>query len=396
MSSAQSAISPQVGRALNGQRLAGFIRKEWLQIIRDPSSIIVAVVLPLILLFIFGYGVSLDAKNQPIAIVFETSAPEARDFLASMQATRYLVPHIAAHRPEATQWLRQGTVKAIVLFGSDFGTRLHGSAVPDMSGRGLRPAPIQVIVNATDANTARLLAGYVQGAWATWLISREHARPGSQVTPVNVEFRVWFNEELDSHKSIVPGLVAVIMTLIGALLTTLVIAREWERGTMEALLTTPLTRAELLIGKLLPYFFLGMGGMAASVTAALILFGLPFKGSILVLLLASSMFLLVVLGLGIAVSTITRNQFAASIIGITATMMPAVLLSGFIFDIRSMPKFIQLITYIFPARYFVDILKTLFLAGNIWAVLLPNLAALTVMAGFFITLTVAKTRRTLD
>jgi ABC-2 type transport system permease protein len=333
MSSAQSAISPQVGRALNGQRLAGFIRKEWLQIIRDPSSIIVAVVLPLILLFIFGYGVSLDAKNQPIAIVFETSAPEARDFLASMQATRYLVPHIAAHRPEATQWLRQGTVKAIVLFGSDFGTRLHGSAVPDMSGRGLRPAPIQVIVNATDANTARLLAGYVQGAWATWLISREHARPGSQVTPVNVEFRVWFNEELDSHKSIVPGLVAVIMTLIGALLTTLVIAREWERGTMEALLTTPLTRAELLIGKL---------------------------------------------------------------IGITATMMPAVLLSGFIFDIRSMPKFIQLITYIFPARYFVDILKTLFLAGNIWAVLLPNLAALTVMAGFFITLTVAKTRRTLD
>lgn len=383
-------------RGLNRQRLMGFIRKEWLQIIRDPSSIIVAFILPSILLFLFGYGVSLDAKNQPVAVVMETSAPEARDFLATLRATPYLTPRLAAHRAEATQLLIDGEVKAIVLFGDNFGERLQGAFLPPATGQAPPGAPIQVIVNATDANTGRLLAGYVQGAWATWLVAREHVMPGAAPTPVNVEFRIWFNEDLDSHKSIVPGLVAVVMTLIGALLTALVVAREWERGTMEALLTTPLTRAELLIGKLVPYFVLGMGGMIISVGAALILFGLPFKGSALLMVLSAAVFMLVVLGLGLAVSTVTRNQFAASIIGITATMLPAVLLSGLIFDIHSMPKFIQILTYVFPARYFVDILKTLFLVGNTWGVVLPNLAALIFMASIFMTITVVKTRRTLD
>jgi len=375
---------------IDGQRLRGFIRKEWLQIIRDPSSVIVAFVLPLILLVVFGYGVSLDARNQPIAVVLETRAPEAHDFLASLRATHYLTPRMAAHRDEATRWLTEGTVKAIVLVGDGFGERLHGARLPDGG------APIQVIVDGTDGNTGRLLTGYVQGAWGAWQRHRAHTMPEAKTPAINVALRVWFNEGLDSHKSIVPGLVAVIMTLIGALLTALVVAREWERGTMEALLTTPLTRAELLIGKLVPYFGLGMGGMTMSVAAALILFGLPLKGSVIVLVLAAAVFMLVVLGLGLAVSTVTRNQFAASIIGITATMMPAVLLSGFIFDINSMPKFIQIVTYVFPARYFVDILKTLFLVGTTWPVILPNLAAMTLMASVFITITVVKTRRTLD
>lgn len=396
MSGRQSQAAENFARGIEWQRLNGFIRKEWLQIIRDPSSIVVAFVLPLILLFLFGYGVSLDAKNQPIAVVLETPAPEARDFLASLRATRYLIPRLAAHRAEATELLINGKVKAIVLIGGDFGARLNGALIQPRAGQAPSGAPIQVIVNATDANTARLLSGYVQGAWATWLVHREHVMPGGTPTPVNVEFRVWFNPDLDSHKSIVPGLVAVVMTLIGALLTALVIAREWERGTMEALLTTPLTRPELLIGKLVPYFCLGMGGMAISVAAALLLFGLPFKGSIILMVLSSAIFMLVVLGLGLAVSTVTRNQFAASIIGITATMMPAVLLSGLIFDIRSMPKLVQIFTYVFPARYFVDILKSLFLVGNVWAVMLPNLAALTFMATVFMTITIIKTRRTLD
>jgi ABC-2 type transport system permease protein len=396
MSAMQSQAARNFARGLDGQRLRGFARKEWLQIIRDPSSIVVAFILPLVLLFLFGYGVSLDAKNQPIVVVLETSAPEAHDFLASLRATRYLVPRVAADRAEATDLLIKGEVKAIVILGGDFGRRLNGAYLPPRAGEVAPGAPIQVIVNATDANTARLLSGYVQGAWATWLVHRAHVMPGSAPTPVNVEFRVWFNPSLDSHYSIVPGLVAVVMTLIGALLTALVVAREWERGTMEALLTTPLTRPELLIGKLVPYFGLGMGGMTISVVTALVIFGLPFEGSILLMLLSSAIFMLVVLGLGLAVSTVTRNQFAASIIGITATMMPAVLLSGLIFDIRSMPKLVQLFTYVFPARYFVDILKSLFLAGNIWPVILPNLAALTLMATAFMTITVVKTRRTLD
>ncbi|MBY0511746.1 MAG: ABC transporter permease [Rhodospirillaceae bacterium] len=383
-------------KMIDKQRLTGFIRKEWLQIVRDPSSIVVAFVLPLILLFVFGYGVSLDSRNQPVAVVLETNAPEGRDFLASLRATRYLVPRLAVHRGEATTWLVSGDVKAIVLIGAEFGERLNGSVLPSQPGQAPVGAPIQVLINATDANTGRLLAGYVQGAWGTWLTHRSYTTATGLPTLVNVESRIWFNQELDSHKSIVPGLVAVVMTLIGALLTALVVAREWERGTMEALLTTPLTRAELLIGKLVPYFGLGMGGMTISVVVALILFGLPFRGSILLMVLSAAVFMLVVLGLGLAVSTITRNQFAASIIGITATMMPAVLLSGLIFDIRSMPKFIQLFTYVFPARYFVDILKSLFLVGNVWPVILPNLAALAFMATVFMTITVVKTRRTLD
>ncbi|MCB2107723.1 MAG: ABC transporter permease [Rhodobacteraceae bacterium] len=374
------------GQGFNRQRLAGFIRKEYLQILRDPSSIIVAVVLPLLMLFLFGYGVSLDAKHLKLATVLETDAPEARDFEASLRATLYVDPVRMANRAVATDALREGTIRGIMVLGSDFGPKIAvGQA-----------APIQILVNGTDANTARIMGGYAQGAWATWLLQREYANPGSQITPLVVEHRVWFNSGLDSHKSIVPGLMAVIMTLIGALLTALVIAREWERGTMEALLTTQLTKAELLIGKLVPYYILGMTGMAVSVTVGLTVFDVGFRGSFIMLFVTSSAFMLVVLGLGLMFSTLTRNQFAAAILAITATMMPAILLSGFIFDTRSMAPAVQVFTYIVPARYFVEALKTLFLAGNIWSILIPNTLALLAMAGLFLTITAVKTRRRLE
>ncbi|MSO97950.1 MAG: ABC transporter permease [Rhodospirillaceae bacterium] len=373
------------GRGFDRKRLAGFVRKEWLQVVRDPSSIIVAVILPLFLLFLFGFGVSLDAKHLPMAVVIETSAPEAHDFLASLRATPYLVPQVVENRIAAASLLRDGKVKGIALLGDDFGAKMNGAGA----------APIQVLVNGTDANTARLMQGYVQGAWALWLVHREHVNPGSQISPVVAQFRVWFNETIDSHKSIVPGLIAVIMTLIGALLTALVIAREWERGTMEALLTTPLTKSELIIGKLVPYFVLGMGGMSVSVVVALTIFQIGYRGSFIVLFISASFFMLTVLGFGLMVSTLTRNQFTASIVAITGTMMPAILLSGFIFDIRSMPLVIQVLTAIVPARYFVEILKTLFLAGNIWSVIGPNMAALAAMATLFLTITFRATRRRL-
>jgi len=372
---------------VNLQRLRGFIHKEWLQIIRDPSSIIVAFLLPLLLLFLFGYGVSLDAKNMKLAVVMETTAPEARDFLSSLRATEYLVPTIAPDRPTATRMLRDRSVSGIMVFPENFGTLLNA---------GTSTAPIQVIVNGTDANSSRIMAGYTQSAWAAWQVHRGHTTGIARVPAVVVDQRVWFNEGLDSHKSIVPGLVAVILTLIGALLTALVVAREWERGTMEALLTTRLTRAEFLIGKLVPYFGLGMGGMTLSVTVAIFLFGLPLRGSFLVLALCAAMFMLAMLGIGLMISTITRNQFAAAQAGIMATMLPAVMLSGFIFDIRSMPKVIQAFTYIVPARYFVDTLKTLFLAGDVWPVILPNLGALAIVATVALTITTRKTRRGLE
>jgi ABC-2 type transport system permease protein len=377
---------------VNRQRLTGFIRKEWLQMIRDPSSIIIAVVLPIGLLILFGFGVSLDAEHQPVAVVMETAAPEARDFVAAMRATKYIDASLAATRAQADKSLRDGDVKAIVVFPTDFGARINGTPRPLGDGE----AAIQVIVDGTDSNTARLLMGYIQGVWASWLVGRENTRTGSAPTPVDVAFRVWFNEGLDSHISIIPGLIAMIMTVIGAFLTALVIAREWERGTMEALLTTPLTRTELLLGKLIPYFVLGMAGMAVSTIFSLVVFGLGVAGSVLVLLIASSIFMLVVLGIGLMASTITRNQFTASVVALTTSMLPAFLLSGFIFDIRSMTPIVQFITRLLPARYFVDILKTLFMVGNVWSVLLVDMATLALMAAIFLGVTVAFTRRGLE
>ena len=195
-----------------------------------------------------------------------------------------------------------------------------------------------------------------------------------------MEQRIWFNPAVQSRFFLVPGLIAVIMTLIGTLLTALVVAREWERGTMETLLVTPIRIHELLLGKLIPYFILGMGGMLLTVAMAVSVFEVPLRGSFFILLAVSALFMLVALAMGLLISTLVKNQFVAGQIAIIVTYLPAFILSGFIFDINSMPTVIQWITHIVPARYFVAILQTVFLAGNVWQVILPNAAALILMA----------------
>jgi ABC-2 type transport system permease protein len=214
--------------------------------------------------------------------------------------------------------------------------------------------------------------------------------------PVEVQNRNWFNSELDSRNFLVPGLIAVIMTLIGALLTAMVVAREWERGTMEALLVTPVAIRELILGKLIPYFVMGMGGMILSVIMAVWVFGVPLRGSVWILSISSGFFLLFALGMGLLISITARNQFVAAQIAIIVTFLPAFLLSGFIFDINSMPRFVKGITYLIGARYYVSVLKTLFLAGNIWAVILPNTMALTLMAALLLGLSRLKFHKRLD
>ena len=253
-----------------------------------------------------------------------------------------------------------------------------------------------VFLNGVDANQARITAGYIQGAWQGWLESYAASRGQELRLPATAEQRVWFNPSLRSRNFLVPGLVAVIMTLIGALLTALVVAREWERGTMEALMVTPIRIGELLLGKLLPYFVLGMGGMLLSVAMALWLFQVPLRGSFWLLLLASALFMLVALGMGLLISTVARNQFVAGQIAILVTFLPAFLLSGFIFDIGSMPAPIQVITHVVPARYFVAILQTLFLAGDVWPVVLANAAALFVMMLVFFAVLRRKARKDLE
>jgi ABC-2 type transport system permease protein len=354
-------------------RLRGLLRKEFLQIGRDPSSIAIAFLLPAVLLLIFGYGVSLDAKNVPVALVTEQPSADTASFTARFAQSPYFRPEQFDTVQDAERAMTARKVKAIVWLRSDFARRLQAAN-----------ATIGVIVNGVDANDARLIEGYLQQIWADWIVARAQARGMPSPVPVAAEPRVWFNPAVSSRDYLVPGLIAIIMTLTGALLTAMVIAREWERGTMEALMVTRVSVRELLVAKLIPYFVLGMGGMAASVAMAVWVFDVPLRGSTAVLAIASALFLLAALGMGLLISSAARTQFVAGQIAIIATFLPAFILSGFLFDINSMPEPIQVITHLIAARYFVAILQTVFLAGDIWSVILANVAALAVMAAGFL------------
>ncbi len=355
-------------------RLRGLLRKEFYQILRDPSSIAIAFVLPMVLLLIFGYGVSLDAEHVPVALVIEQPSADTASFTSGFQRSRYFEPVFLKDLREAEEALMDRRVLAIVRLRSNFARQL----------RQPEGAAVQVIVNGVDANTARLIQGYVQGVWQKWLQRRALERGEAAELPVRLDQRVWFNSELRSRNFLVPGLIAIIMTLIGALLTALVMAREWERGTMEALLVTPVTMREVLVGKLVPYFVLGMGGLSLSVAMGVWLFGVPLRGSLWVLFATAALFLLAALGMGLLISTASKNQFVAGQLAIITTFLPAFILSGFIFDIGSMPVVVQGITHLLAASYFVAILQTVFVAGNVWAVILPNALALALMAAFFL------------
>ncbi|MDA8390857.1 MAG: ABC transporter permease [Gammaproteobacteria bacterium] len=371
---------------MNAQRLRGLIRKEALQILRDPSSIAIAFVMPFFLLLLFGYGVSLDARHVPIALVTSQVTAQTSAFFGGFRRSPYFQPRTYADLGAARRALMRGDVDGIVWLRSDFTRRVVRGAT----------APVAVIVNGVNANNARIIEGYVQGVWGSWLAAQARERGAPLAVPVDVRSRVWFNPALRSHDYLVPGLIAVIMTLIGALLTALVVAREWERGTMEALMASPATMAEILVGKLIPYFFLGMGGMALTVVMAMAVFAVPLVGSLWLLFLCAALFLLTALGMGLLISTIARNQFVAGMIALVTTYLPAFILSGFIFDIHSMPWPIRILTHIIAARYFVSTLQTLFLAGDVWPVIGRNMAALALIAMFFLVLVARISRKRLD
>jgi ABC-2 type transport system permease protein len=358
---------------VNGMRLRGLIRKESLQIIRDPSSIGIAFFLPVLLLLLFGYGVSLDARDVAIALVVEQPGPEASSLISGFYQSEYFAPQVMLSIQEAQRAMMERKVDGIVWLRSDFARQLRSGD----------SAPVSVIVNGVDANKARLLQGYVNGVWLQWL-SRTAAALGRPVNiPIKVEQRIWYNPAVRSRDYLVPGLIAVIMTLIGAMLTSMVVAREWERGTMEALLVTPVRVKEILLGKIVPYFILGMGGMLLSVAMAIFLFHVPLHGSLLALSFASALFMLTSIAMGLLISTAAGTQFVAGQVAIVVTFLPAFILSGFVFDIGSMPIVIQWLTHLVPARYFVAILQTIFLAGDVWSIFFINCGWLALMAMFF-------------
>jgi ABC-2 type transport system permease protein len=365
-------------------RVAALVAKEGRQILRDPSSIILGIVMPMMLIVLFGYALSLDVRNVPVALVVEDSSATAQEVAAGFFLSPYFEPHVAPSMTAAEQAMLAHGVEGIVRIPADFSRNAAAGA-----------GAVQVVVQGTDANTARIIQGYAQGAIAQALVrSAAEGNPVTGVGPVVVQSRVWFNEATDSHYFLVPGLIVLIMTLIGAFLTALVMAREWERGTLEAIFVTPVSATEILLGKIIPYFVMGMIGLALCVGAAEILFQVPLRGSILVLAAVSSLYLLVALGIGLVASS-TGSQFIASQIALLVTFLPAMLLSGFLFDIRSMPVFLQYLTLLLPARYFVTLLQTIFLAGDLWGVILPNAAVLLVMATVLIVAARLATRKKL-
>ncbi len=374
-------------------RLFGVLRKETLQILRDPSSIILALVMPMVLLIIFGYGVSLDAEHVPMVLVNHDKGPMSRELAARFAGSANFKIKTAESMAQARALVPARKAEGIILLQNNFTAILEGAAAG--TGTGHR-APVQLIINGTDGNRARLIEGYVKSIGAKWASMRV-ARGETAMKPlVSISRRIWFNEAAISRYFMIPGLITLIMTLIGILLTALVIAREWERGTMEAMLVTPLRKVDILLGKTLPYYFLGMFGMGMSVVVGTTLFGVPFRGSVGALVGLSSLFMLTCLGFGLFLSAAIRVQFVAAQTSIMAGYLPAFFISGLIFDLESTPKFIQIVSYIFPARYFVTISHTLFAAGDVWPVLLPNALVLAFMALLFLGLAFRKISKRLE
>lgn len=351
------------------RRVVALVKKETRQMIRDPATIAVGVVLPVILILLFGFGLSLDVRNVPLAVVLEDSSAPAENLLAAFALSPYFRPQVVYSLHSAERLMLAGTVDGILTIPADFARRFSAG-----------DASLQLLVHGSDANRARIMESYVEGAVGVWS-ARQSAEEGTAAAggPVNVQSRMWFNAANDSHYFLVPGLIVLVMTLIGAFLTAMVVAREWERGTFEALFVTPVRSGEILLGKTVPYFGLGVLGLLLCIVSAKYLFHVPIVGSLTVLVAGSMLYVLVALGVGLLISSYFRNQLVASQLTMLATFMPALMLSGFLFDLRSMPVVIRAVTYLLPARYYVALLQTTFLAGDIWPVILPNAAVLALM-----------------
>lgn len=369
------------------KRLKALIVKEFYQIIRDPSSILISAILPIILMFLYGYGVSLDLDHLRLGLVVEDTSPDAMSLVRAFADSKFFDIKITRNREDLTEDIIRGNLRGFVVIPSYFS---------EFRNRPSTIAPIQVIADGSEPNTANFVQNYVQGVWAGWL-QQERISSNLKGLPLTVvQPRFWYNEQLESRNFLIPGSLAIIMTLIGTLLTALVVAREWERGTMEALMSTPVNIQDLLLGKLIPYYVLGMISMSVCVFIAVLFYNVPFRGSLLVLAFVSTIFLYSALGLGLLISTVTRNQFVASQVAGVAAFLPGFILSGFIFEIRSMPLPIQLVTYIIPARYFVSSLQTIFLVGNVWSLIFYNLVPMFLVGLILYLITTKITVKRLD
>ena len=378
---------------MNLGRLKAIAVKEILQIWRDPRSLLIALAMPAMQMFLMGYGVNLDIKHIPLCTFDREGSQQSRALLDRFGASLYFSTAESVRTYPALQAaIDAGRCRLGIVIPPDFSERLaHAGA-----------ASVQAIADATDDNTANLAMSYARAIVAAFSGDVQvqqagaHGNPALSLQSLSVESRVWFNEDLESRNFIIPGVVALIMALVGAQLTSLTISREWERGTMELLVSTPVTPIEVMLGKLIPYFGIGLLDAAFCLVLAVFWFDVPFRGSVFTLFMTTSLFLVVVLGIGYQISVAIRSQLGASQIALLLTMLPTTLLSGFAFPIDQMPAPIQGITYVVYGRYYVTILKAVFLKGAGLGDLLFPLAMLALYAGVIAALAVRAFRKTLD
>ena len=367
-------------------RTLALIRKELAQIVRDPSTFLIAFILPLLLLFLFGYGVNLDNARSRLGVALLDGGEPALSLAGAYQTSRWFETTTTRSVRPLERMIVDSQIRGFVVIPPDFS---EGYA------RGT-PPPIQIVTDGSQPNQAAFTAAYAENLRATWAANEAALDSRPAAPPIALEQRVWYNSQLLSRWFLVPGAIAIVMTMIGTLLTSLVIAREWERGTMEAMMATPMHMAEFLLSKIVPYFVLALISMGLCTLIAIFVFGLPLRGSVFALLLVAMAYLLPALGQGLFISAATKNQFVASQAALLSAFLPTFLLSGFLYEISSMPWPIQAVTYIIPARYLIPALQTVFLAGDIWPLLLPNILAMIGFGAIFLILCVRATRRSLD
>ena len=340
-----------------------FVKKEFKQIIRDISSILIAFVLPLILLFLFGFGVNFDTNTVKIGIVDQSNSVESRNFIQSLKNTKYLDTSFYKTTNEAEKFLIGGKIRGYVVIPVNYEIELKKKLNPK----------IQIITDGTEPNTAKFASTYIQGAYFSNL-QYENSKMGNleKTKTISAINRSWYNPALKSTYFILPGSLAIIMTMTGTILTALVIAREWERGTMEAILTTNITKGEFILAKYIAYFVLGFLSILFCLFLIIVVFKVPFRGSYIALFITSSLFMLTGLGVGLLISTTFKDQFTSSQIAGTIGFMPSMMLSGLIYEIDSMPFLIRTISNVIPAKYYVSVATSLFLSGTILKIIIFN------------------------
>lgn len=357
---------------MNPLRIKALIRKEVYHLMRDYRSLYLAFAVPLILIILFGYALSLDVDNVETIVVDYDKSELSRDYISKLDASTYF--HVSAQlnqTKDAIYYLDRDTAAVAIIIPPDFMKNIQAD----------RETPLQILIEGSDPNFAGIIRGYLTAFTEQYnqkLLLNFLNRQGMEkiMPPVDGRIRIWFNEDLESRNFIIPGIIAIIIMIVGALLTSLIIAREYENGTMETIKSLPVKAGELLLGKAFPYFLIGLTDVLIAMLLGQLLFGVVMKGNFFLMIAATSLYLGVALSLGLLISTVTKSQLMANQIAILTTYLPSVLLSNFVFPIINMPKFLQIITYIVPARYYIDILGGIYLRNTGFSYLWPSMAVL--------------------